>query len=170
MSFSHQWSSEWQQVSSDLLDSSENFSLWVFLISLPAELSLWSHYSEFPQVSRTLLSILANIHNNAVCMVLIFNFSSLSSKPLETVPSALLSVGMTVIILFYILFLVLWQSPSICQSFHLLLLLLCGPFERQNLLVDKFFFHIMNWSDLLGLNWMIRLNLKILKVFKCFIL
>ena len=52
----------------------------------------WSlNDNKSPQVFRTLLSILVNLNNAVVCMVLslslIINSSSLLSKPLETVPS-----------------------------------------------------------------------------------
>ena len=64
-----------------------------------------------PQVYKTLLSILADL-NAIILMVLIlsliFNSFSLSSKPLGTVPSAPNTNGITV----------LWQSLSICITFH----------------------------------------------------
>ncbi len=60
--------------------------------------------SKSPQVSRTLLSILADLNNAVVWMVLIrpqiSNSSSTRSKPLETVPSTPITVGITVAFMF----------------------------------------------------------------------
>ena len=57
--------------------------------------------SKSPWVSRTLLSILANLSNAVTCIILILilisNSSILLSKPLGTVPSAPTTVGITFI-------------------------------------------------------------------------
>ena len=78
--------------------------------------------SKSPQVFRT-LSILADL-NNAVWMVLIFplisNFSSLSSKPFGTVPSAPITIGITVTLIFpqsqylsiFFVFFYLWSTGT----------------------------------------------------------
>ena len=84
--------------------------------------------------SRTFLSILADLSNAVVRIVLLFslisNSSTLSSKPLETVPSALIRIGITVTIIFNS-FLDPWQSSSICLSFRFHLFTLYGPLGRQ---------------------------------------
>ena len=55
----------------------------------------------------------------------------LSSKPFETVPSAQITIDITVNLMIHC-FLVLWLGPSICLSFYFLLFSLSGPQERQN--------------------------------------
>ena len=58
-----------------------------------------------PLISRTLLSILADLNNTVIWMVsilhLISNSSSLSSKPFGTIPSASITIGITVTLSFY---------------------------------------------------------------------
>ena len=60
----------------------------------------WS-YSKFPQVSMILLNILADLSTAIVWMVSarppISNASSLFNKPLGIVPSAQITIGITVI-------------------------------------------------------------------------
>ena len=62
--------------------------------------------SNSPQVSRTLLSILADLNDVTVWMTsvlpLIPNSTSLLLKPLQTVPSAPIAIGITVILMFHI--------------------------------------------------------------------
>ena len=95
-----------------------------------------------PQISRTLLSILADFKVAVVWMVLIlpliFNFSCLLSKPLEF-QGQLLSLSPSCSTAFSDL----WQDPSICLSFRLISFLPWGPLEQQNPLYYKFlfFFH-----------------------------
>ena len=91
-----------------------------------------------PQVSRTLLSIQADLNNAVVWMVRTFPLSSLL-KPLETVPSAPTTIGITVTHIFLI-FSAFCQDPEICLSFPFLLFSICSLTVRQNPLDDKFFF------------------------------
>ena len=99
--------------------------------------------SKSPQVSRTLHSIQIDLNYAVVCIVsilpLISNTSSLFSKLLETVPSAPITIGITVTLIFHN-FSALWQDPSICRSFLFLLFSLYGPPEWQNPQDGKFFF------------------------------
>ena len=65
---------------------------------------LWSlRDSKFPQVSKTLLSILANLNNSVVWMVSIHTPISNSYNPLSkllgTVPSAPITIGITITIM-----------------------------------------------------------------------
>ena len=65
----------------------------------------WSlNDSKSPQVSKTILSILADLNNAVVCMVLasspISSSSSPLTKPLETDPSALILAGISVTFIF----------------------------------------------------------------------
>ena len=61
-----------------------------------------------PQVLRTLMSILVNLNNSAVCMIfillLIYNFSSLFYKPLRTDKSPPATIGITITIIFHSFF------------------------------------------------------------------
>ena len=111
------------------------YSFWVF------------RSSKSPQVSRTLLSILANLNNVVVIMVsillLISNSSSLSSKTLWTVSSVPVTIRNVVIL--YVpqfLFLVLWVVKAYIYLFFLFFLL-CGRPEWQNP-IDKFSFYLLN--------------------------
>ena len=66
------------------------YALQVFPLQFYLVLFLWSlKDSKSPQVSKTLLSILVDLNNAVFSMVsiffLIYNFSSIFSKPLETV-------------------------------------------------------------------------------------
>ena len=79
----------------------QNFSRQCHLVVV-----LWSlSDNKSPRVSWTLLSILADLNNAVIWMVsilpLIFNSSSLVSKPLETVPSAQITIGITVTFMFH---------------------------------------------------------------------
>ena len=79
--------------------------------------------SKFPQVSRNLPNILADLNSAVIWMISnlpIFNSSNLFSRPLETVSSAPSNTGITVTML-HGFFLALWQDPSICRSFRFLL-------------------------------------------------
>ena len=64
--------------------------------------------SKFPQVFRTLLSILANLNNSVVWMILvcplISNSSSTLSKPLGSIPSTPTTISITVIFMFHSFF------------------------------------------------------------------
>ena len=64
--------------------------------------------SKFPQVSRTLLSILGDINNGVIWMVSTRPFISKSSSPcaniLVTVPSVRITIGITFIFMFYSFF------------------------------------------------------------------
>ena len=78
--------------------------------------------SKFPQVSRTLLSIPANLNDSVIWMVstcpLISTSSSPFTYPLEIVPSTP-SPSCSIV------FTVLKQDPDIDPSFYILLILFC---------------------------------------------
>ena len=119
---------EWLQVSTSLQDSSHYFfshkcHLMVLYLSSSDCKSL--------QISRTLLSILADLSNAMVRMVsilpLISNSSSLSFKLLGTVPSAPITIGITVTLIFHsyfslllllLLLLVYWLLLLLFLFFH----------------------------------------------------
>ena len=58
-----------------------------------------------PQVSKTLLSIMADLNNAIVCMVstrqFISKFSNPCNKLFVTIPSALITIGITVTYMFH---------------------------------------------------------------------
>ena len=115
----------------------------IFIILLPAIFSPQRQLmvfhastsdSKFPQISRTLLSILADLSNAVIWMVSdrppISNFSSPLTKPLGIVPSAPFTIGITVTFMFHSFFfagwsffLVIWQGSS---TFCCLWFSLCG--------------------------------------------
>ena len=70
--------------------------------------------SKFSRVTKTLLSILTEINNGVVGMLLIHlqisNFSRSIFKLLETVPSALLTISITVTLMFHRVFSSLLRS------------------------------------------------------------
>ena len=72
--------------------------------------------SKYPQVSRTLFSILAGFNNVVIWMVstrpLISKSSSLFNDPLVTVPNALVTIIITVIFMFQKLLLNAFDSPE----------------------------------------------------------
>ena len=76
--------------------------------------------NKFPQVSRTLLSILVELNNAVVWIVstypLILKPSCPFTNPLVTVPRAPITIGITVIFMFYGFF----QFPSKVQVLNLL--------------------------------------------------
>ena len=78
-----------------------------------------------PQVSRTLLGILAVLNNVVVWMVSTRPPTSKSSgpfsNPLVTVPKAPITIGIIVTFIFHSSFTVLRQSPSIWLTFSVLL-------------------------------------------------
>ena len=86
--------------------------------------SYWSlSDSNFPQVSRTLLSILADLNNAVVWMVstciLISKSSSPCINPLVTLPSALLTTGITVTFMLQCFFFYSLASSRYISSFSL---------------------------------------------------
>ena len=91
----------------------------------------WSlNDSKYSQLSRTFLSILADLNNVVVSMVAILspipNSTIILSRPFEIVPSAPTIVCVTFSFIFHSFsfdfwFLVLWQDPRISLSFRFLL-------------------------------------------------
>ena len=105
--------------------------------------SYWSlSDSKSPQVSRTLLNILADL-NNVVWMVstrpLISKSSSPCINPLVTVPRAPITIGITVTFMFYSLS-IPYQGPGTYPSFRFLSNLICGQLGLQSSQLFKSFF------------------------------
>ena len=106
--------------------------------------SHWSlRESKSPQISRTLLSILADLTNAVIWMVSTYLLLSKSSSPFANLrglfqvhqlqlvsPSGSVAAS------------ALWQGPDIYPSFCLLLILLIGPPERQSPLFSRFSFYL----------------------------
>ena len=90
---------------------------------------------KFPNFSMTLQSALTDFNSAVVSMVsvlpLIYYSSNLVSNLLLIFPCSSVTIGITVTLMFHS-FLVLWQGPSICQSFCFLLFSLCFPLKQQN--------------------------------------
>ena len=92
--------------------------------------------SKFPQVPRTLLSILADFSNAVVCMIFVYPPISCSSSPftkhLGTVLSAPITIGIIVTLIFSCFFSSLERSKySSLFSFSLLFYLLIESFSHQ---------------------------------------
>ena len=101
--------------------------------------------SKSPQISRTLLSILADLHNAAVWMVSTRPFISNSSSPfiypIVTVRRAPVTIGINVTFMFYRFF----QFPSkvvvgIYPSFHSLSILLWSAGTAKSTILKVLFF------------------------------
>ena len=105
------------------------FEFWIIIISLllvsfshkhQLAVFLWCFTDKCPLVSRTLLSIVANLNYAVVWMVSILpfitNFFSIFSKPLGTVPGAPTTIGTTVLS-FSTIFLIPWHDLSILYLF-----------------------------------------------------
>ena len=100
--------------------------------------------SKSPQVSRTLLSILA-VLNNVIWMVSTRPPTSKSSSPfrnpLVTVPKAPITIGIIVTFMIHSFFLnSLARSRYSYPSFHILSVLFCGQPEQQSRQFCKFSF------------------------------
>ena len=93
--------------------------------------------SKSPQVSRTLRSILADLNNAVVWMVstrpMISKSSSLCIRHLVTVPRTPITIDVTVIFMFHLLFVfsVLMRGPGTYLSFRLLTISLLGQPGKQ---------------------------------------
>ena len=96
-----------------------------------------------PQVSRTLLSILANLNNAVVWMVstrhLISKSSSPITNPLVTVTSAPITIGINVTFMFNCFFSSQARLGTYL-SFYFLLVLPCGQPEQHSLQFGWYFF------------------------------
>ena len=118
--------------------------------------------SKSPQVSRTLLSILAVLNNAVVWMVSTrpptSKSSSPFSNPLVTVPNAPITIGIIVTCMFHSFFSSL-ARPRYLSFFSHFSVLFCGPPGQQSRLFCKFsFFFFCCWlllrSGLLaGIRW-----------------
>ena len=105
--------------------------------------SHWSLSDKFSQVSRTLLSILADINNAVIWMVstrpVISKSSSPCTNPLVTVPRAQITIGIIINFMFHRFFNSLARSRYL-SSFHILSISLSGPPGQQSLPFCKFSF------------------------------
>ena len=100
----------------------------------------WSLSDGKSQVSRTLLSILADLNNAVVWMVsthsLISKSSSPCTNPLVTVPSAPITIGITLTFIFHSFFNSLAKFRFL--SLFAFFVLPCGQPERQSSLFGRF--------------------------------
>ena len=101
----------------------------------------WSD-NKFPQVSRTLLSILADLSNvvwTVSTQLLVSKSSSPFTNPLVIVPRAPITIGITVTFMFNC-FSILSQDPGTYPSLRFLSILHCGQPGHQSPQFCKFFF------------------------------
>ena len=115
-------------------------SLWIFIIIVISLLATFSHY---PQVSKTLLNILADFNNTVDWMVLILSLISTRSSPFSRVLGTILSsptmIGFTLTLMshsffqlfgkvrvFIYLFVFFYFHSVVCQNGQILKL--ANPF------------------------------------------
>ena len=102
----------------------------------------WSLSDKFPQVSRTLLSILAVLNNAVVWMVSTRHPTSKSSSPfynpLVTVPKAPITIGINVTFMFHSFFSIPEQGRGTYPYFYFLSVLFCGQPRQQSPQFCKF--------------------------------
>ena len=91
------------------------------------------------------------------------------TNPLMTVPSAPVTIGITVIFMFHSFFSILQQGPGTYLSFRFLLILPCCQPERQSPLFGRFSFFLLTITRSGCLAVVICLYLKIPEEFVCFI-
>ena len=120
--------------------------------------------SKFPQVSRTLLSILAVFKNAVVLMVPTRPPTSKSSRPfnnpLVTVPKAPITIGIIVSFMFHS-FSILYEGRGTYLSFHILSVLFCGQPGQQSRQFCRFslFLLIIIWYGLLAeIRWSVCMS------------
>ena len=98
-----------------------------------------------PQVSRTLLSILAILNNAVVWMVSTcsptFKSFCLFSNPLVTVPNATITIGIIFICMFHSFF--QFKGRGSYPSFHILSVLFCSQPGQQSPQFCKFSFFFL---------------------------
>ena len=118
--------------------------------------------SKSPQVSVTLLNILANLNNAVVWMVsvcpLIFMSSSPFTNLLGIVPSVPITIGIIVTLMFHSFFSSLARSRYL--SLYFLLILIFGLLWQQSPLFSRFFFWltITRSSHLAEIRWSVCIS------------
>ena len=104
--------------------------------------------SKSPQVSRTLLSILAVFSNAVVWMVSTRPPTSESPRPFNnpfvTVSKAQITIGIIVTFMFHSFFSILSQGQGTYLSFHILSVLFCGLPAQQSRQFSKFSFFFLS--------------------------
>ena len=136
------------------LARSRNFSIIIFLASFSHQLWLMVFHlnlsdSKSPQVFRILLSILVNLNNVVVWMVLICPlisyFTSPLSKSLGTVPRALITIGIAITLIFHCFLCSLARSKYLSLS-SLSLIVVCWNVKFSFLfIITKSGFLIWIW-------------------------
>ena len=121
--------------------------------------------SKSPQVSRTLLSILAYLYNAVVLMASTCPFISKSSRPfinpLVTIPSAPLIIGITVTFMFHSFFTSLERSRYL-NLFSLSFSFTLGSAGMTKSTIRQFlsFFFTISWSGrLTEMRWSVCISL-----------
>ena len=139
---------------------SNSFSLFFKLLGKPFSIIIiiWGFFTpafangspqrvEWPQVSRTLLSTLADLNNAVVWIVstcpLISKSSSSSMNPLVTVLSTPITIGITINFMFNSFFLSLERSRYL-SLFCLPTVLPCSQLECQSPLFSRFSFFFVD--------------------------
>ena len=123
--------------------------------------------SKSPQVSRTLLSILADLNNAVVWMVStrpsIFKSSNSYTKPWVNVQSASITIGITVTFMFHSFFFVLLQGLGTYLSFRFPSVLPCGQLEKQIPQFDRLSFLLLIFTrfwSLAEIRWSVCISIS----------
>ena len=127
----------------------------------------WSlSYNKSPQVSRNLLSILADLNNTVVWMVsphpFISKASSLRTNPLVTAPRALITIGIIVTFMIYSYFNSLSRSRYLSLFSHFLNFTLWSAMRAKSTILQVLFYFVdyfKIWSS--GQDLVISLYLKV---------
>ena len=106
--------------------------------------------SKFPQVSRTLLNILAVLNNVVVWIISTRLPTFKSSRPfnnhLVIVPKAPITIGIIVTFMFHSFFKIILQGRGTYPSFHILSVLFCGqPGQQKRQFCEFSFFVFVNY-------------------------
>ena len=120
--------------------------------------------SKSTQVSRTLLSILTDLNWSVVWMIKIFplisNSSSHSSRPLGTVPSTPITIGITVTFMFHSLFSSLTRSKYLSVFSFSLIYTLWSAGTTKSTWWQVIFFSLSNTKSglLVGIQWSVCIS------------
>ena len=117
-----------------------------------------------PQITRTLVCILADLNNAVVFTVstlpFFFKFTSPCTYPLVTVPWTPITIGTIVNFMFHYFFSIQYQGPGHYSFYRILSILICGQPGPKSPQFRKFsLFFIIIWSGHLAeIRWSVSIS------------